>query len=79
MYVKLLVKLRQNNERNDSSLNSWRNVMAQTGKEKKREGSSVRTLLALGFVSFFTDMSSEMVFSLLPPFFLVCLAPSGLC
>ncbi|MCJ7721859.1 hypothetical protein MUO98_05580 [Candidatus Bathyarchaeota archaeon] len=44
--------------------------MAQTGKEKKREGSSVRNLLALGFVSFFTDMSSEMVFSLLPPFLL---------
>ncbi len=44
--------------------------MAQTGKEKKREGSSVRNLLALGFVSFFTDMSSEMVFSLLPAFIL---------
>jgi MFS family permease len=38
--------------------------------EKKAEGSSVRNLFALGFVSFFTDMSSEMVFSLLPTFLL---------
>jgi len=38
--------------------------------EKKADGSSVRTLFALGFVSFFTDMSSEMVFSLLPTFLL---------
>jgi len=38
--------------------------------EKKADGSSVRTLFALGFVSFFTDMSSEMIFSLLPTFLL---------
>ena len=38
--------------------------------EKRREGSSLRNLFALGFVSFFTDMSSEMVFSLLPAFLL---------
>jgi MFS family permease len=38
--------------------------------ERKAEGSSVRNLFALGFVSFFTDMSSEMVFSLLPTFLL---------
>jgi len=34
------------------------------------EKSSQRNIFALGFVSFFTDMSSEMVFSLLPAFFL---------
>jgi MFS family permease len=44
--------------------------MAETGKGKKLEKSSVRNLFALGFVSFFTDMSSEMVFSLLPTFLL---------
>ncbi len=33
-------------------------------------GSSLRNLVSLGFVSFFTDMSSEMVFSLLPAFLL---------
>ena len=44
--------------------------MAETGKEKKPEESSIRNLFALGFVSFFTDMSSEMVFSLLPTFLL---------
>jgi len=38
--------------------------------EKKVERSSFRNLFALGFVSFFTDMSSEMVFSLLPTFLL---------
>jgi len=38
--------------------------------EKKAERSSVRNLFALGFVSFFTDMSSEMVLSLLPAFLL---------
>jgi len=38
--------------------------------EQKVERSSVRNLFALGFVSFFTDMSSEMVFSLLPTFLL---------
>ena len=44
--------------------------MAKTGDDKKLEGSSVRNLFALGFVSFFTDMSSEMIFSLLPTFLL---------
>jgi MFS family permease len=38
--------------------------------EDKNEKSSLRNLFALGFVSFFTDMSSEMVFSLLPTFLL---------
>jgi len=38
--------------------------------EKKVARSSFRNLFALGFVSFFTDMSSEMVFSLLPTFLL---------
>jgi MFS family permease len=38
--------------------------------QKKVEKSSFRNLFALGFVSFFTDMSSEMVFSLLPTFLL---------
>lgn len=38
--------------------------------EKKVKKSSVRNLFALGFVSFFTDMSSEMVFSILPTFLL---------
>jgi len=38
--------------------------------EKKVERSPFRNLFALGFVSFFTDMSSEMVFSLLPTFLL---------
>ena len=38
--------------------------------EKKVKKSSLRNLFALGFVSFFTDMSSEMVFSLLPTFLL---------
>jgi MFS family permease len=38
--------------------------------EKKVKKSSLRNLFALGFVSFFTDMSSEMVFSLLPAFLL---------
>lgn len=35
---------------------------------KKDRGVSFKNLFALGFVSFFTDMSSEMVFSLLPTF-----------
>jgi MFS family permease len=39
-------------------------------EEKKVKKSSLRNLFALGFVSFFTDMSSEMVFSLLPTFLL---------
>lgn len=37
---------------------------------EKSDGSSLRNLFALGLVSFFTDMSSEMVFSLLPTFLL---------
>ncbi len=44
--------------------------MTKTGNGKEPEPSSVRNLFALGFVSFFTDMSSEMVFSLLPAFLL---------
>ncbi len=44
--------------------------MTNAGSGKKRDRSSVRNLFALGFVSFFTDMSSEMVFSLLPTFLL---------
>ena len=44
--------------------------MAESCDEKKRESQSVRNIFALGFVSFFTDMSSEMVFSLLPTFLL---------
>ena len=44
--------------------------MTKKGNRKKREGSSLRNLFALGFVSFFTDMSSEMVFSILPAFLL---------
>lgn len=36
----------------------------------KSEVNSRRNIYALGFVSFFTDMSSEMVFSLLPTFIL---------
>ena len=37
---------------------------------EKGETTSRRNIFALGFVSFFTDMSSEMVFSLLPTFLL---------
>ena len=44
--------------------------MTKKGNEKKTEKSSIRNLFALGFVSFFTDMSSEMVFSILPAFLL---------
>jgi MFS family permease len=44
--------------------------VTKTGNGKKAERSSVRNVFALGFVSFFTDMSSEMVFSLLPTFLL---------
>jgi MFS family permease len=36
----------------------------------EKDKSSRRNIFALGFVSFFTDMSSEMVFSLLPAFLL---------
>ncbi len=42
----------------------------KTGKGSKSNGSSLRNVFALGFVSFFTDISSEMVFSLLPTFLL---------
>ncbi|MCJ7613158.1 MFS transporter [Candidatus Bathyarchaeota archaeon] len=44
--------------------------MTEKGDEKKREDTSRRNNFALGFVSFFTDMSSEMVFSILPAFLL---------
>ncbi|MGD2066651.1 MAG: MFS transporter [Candidatus Bathyarchaeota archaeon] len=44
--------------------------MTKKGNGKKTENSSVRNVFALGFVSFFTDMSSEMVFSILPAFLL---------
>ena len=44
--------------------------MADGKKGKNCGRSSVRNLFALGFVSFFTDMSSEMVFSILPAFLL---------
>ena len=37
---------------------------------EKSESSSLRNVFALGFVSFFTDMSTEMVLSLLPTFLL---------
>ncbi|UCG36886.1 MAG: MFS transporter, partial [Candidatus Bathyarchaeota archaeon] len=36
----------------------------------KSNDSALRNVFALGFVSFFTDMSTEMVFSLLPTFLL---------
>jgi len=42
----------------------------KTGKGLKPNGSSIRNVFALGFVSFFTDISSEMAFSLLPTFLL---------
>ena len=61
---------------NGSDMNSWRNVTWKTGNDKKFEGSSVRNLFTLGFVSFFTDMSIEVVFSVLP-FLFVCLGPAG--
>jgi len=44
--------------------------MATTENNKEHKASSVRNIFALGFVSFFTDMSSEMVFSILPAFLL---------
>jgi MFS family permease len=43
--------------------------MKTKGSENSK-GSSLRNVFALGFVSFFTDISSEMVFSLLPTFLL---------
>ncbi len=39
-------------------------------ENKIEKSSSARNVFALGFVSFFTDVSSEMVFSLLPTFLL---------
>ncbi|MCW4034370.1 MAG: MFS transporter, partial [Candidatus Bathyarchaeota archaeon] len=44
--------------------------MANKTTDKEQNSSSVRNLFALGFVSFFTDFSSEMVFSILPTFLL---------
>ena len=51
--------------------------MAKTENNKEHKASSVRNIFALGFVSFFTDMSSEMVFSILPAFLLGLPAPAG--
>ena len=42
----------------------------QANEKRVGEQSLFRNILALGLVSFFTDMSSEMVFSLLPTFIL---------
>lgn len=42
----------------------------ETGSRSESGNSSIRNVFALGFVSFFTDISSEMVFSLLPTFLL---------
>ncbi len=44
--------------------------MNERCEEKKHETTSRRNIFALGFVSFFTDLSSEMVFSILPAFLL---------
>jgi MFS family permease len=44
--------------------------MADRKKGEKRGRSSFRNIFALGFVSFFTDLSSEMVLSILPTFLL---------
>lgn len=44
--------------------------MVDKKTEKSCGNSSSRNIFALGFVSFFTDMSSEMVFSILPAFLL---------
>ena len=44
--------------------------MTEVANQKKDDKPAVRNLFALGFVSFFTDMSSEMVFSILPTFLL---------
>lgn len=45
-------------------------AQANMVKTEKSESSDRRNIFALGFVSFFTDMSSEMVFSILPSFLL---------
>lgn len=42
----------------------------ETRNDPECAGSSLRNVFALGFASFFTDISSEMVFSLLPTFLL---------
>jgi MFS family permease len=39
-------------------------------EEQKPKENDLRTVFALGFVSFFTDVSTEMVFSILPTFIL---------
>jgi Na+-driven multidrug efflux pump len=44
--------------------------MKKSVNRKKFSESSLRNFFALGFASFFTDMSSEMVFSLIPTFLL---------
>jgi MFS family permease len=44
--------------------------MPERCEEKKHDTTSRRNIFALGFVSFFTDLSSEMVFSILPAFLL---------
>jgi MFS family permease len=44
--------------------------MRKSVAEKRVKKSPVRNVFALGFVSFFSDVSSEMVFSLLPTFLL---------
>jgi len=44
--------------------------MTERCEEKKYQTTSRRNIFALGFVSFFTDLSSEMVFSILPAFLL---------
>lgn len=41
-----------------------------SGREQQEQASGFRNVLALGFVSFFTDISSEMCFSILPSFLL---------
>ncbi len=44
--------------------------MNERCEEKKHETTSRRNIFALGFASFFTDLSSEIVFSILPAFIL---------
>ena len=50
--------------------------MSDDVKERETPSSSLRNIFALGFVSFFTDVSTEMVLSLLPVF-IVNLPGSG--
>ena len=42
----------------------------KTESNAENNANSRRNIFALGFVSFFTDLSSEMVFSILPTFLL---------